>query len=38
MIAELRKAKVRGSWAVMKDNDTKDSKIIQLKDFLKPKP
>lgn len=37
MINELRKAKVRGSWAMMKESDNKDSKIIQLKDFLKPK-
>ncbi|MBW2093670.1 MAG: PAC2 family protein [Deltaproteobacteria bacterium] len=37
MISELRKAKVRGSWAMMRESDNKDSKIIQLKDFLKPK-
>jgi proteasome assembly chaperone (PAC2) family protein len=37
MITELRKAKVRGSWETMKEDDNKGSKIIQLKDFLKPK-
>lgn len=37
MISELRKAKVRGSWAMMRESENKNSKIIQLKDFLKPK-
>jgi proteasome assembly chaperone (PAC2) family protein len=37
MITELRKAKVRGSWATMRENNNKGSKIIELKDFLKPK-
>ncbi len=37
MINELRKAKVKGSWATMKESEQMDSKIIHLKDFLKPK-
>ena len=37
MITELRKAKVRGSWELMKESNTQNAKIIQLKDFLKPK-
>lgn len=37
MITELRKAKVRGSWALMKESAQKNNKVIQLKDFLKPK-
>ncbi len=37
MINGLRKAKVRGSWASMKASGIRDGKIIQLKDFLKPK-
>ncbi|MFZ0449557.1 MAG: PAC2 family protein [Desulfatiglandaceae bacterium] len=37
MINELRKAKVRGSWATMRESENKGSKIIQLKDFIKPK-
>ena len=36
MISELRKAKIRGSWAMMKEASRADSKIIQLKAFLKP--
>ncbi len=36
MINELRKAKVRGSWANIKDSSKKDKKVIQLEDFLKP--
>ena len=36
MISGLRKAKVRGSWASMKDAGIKNGKIIQLKDFLEP--
>ncbi len=36
MINEVRKAKVRGSWATMRESDKKDEKIIYLKDFLKP--
>jgi proteasome assembly chaperone (PAC2) family protein len=37
MINELRKAKVRGSWVMMKESEGKSSKIIHLKDFIKPK-
>jgi proteasome assembly chaperone (PAC2) family protein len=37
MIRGLRKAKVRGSWASMKDTEKKNGKIIQLKDFLGPR-
>lgn len=37
IINELRKAKVRGSWASMKESERKSEKIIQLKDFLEPK-
>jgi len=36
MINELRKAKVRGSWASMKGTVKKDDKVIYLEDFLKP--
>ena len=36
MISGLRKAKVRGSWASMKDAGRQNEKIIQLKDFLEP--
>ena len=36
MINELRKAKVRGSWASLKESETKSSKVISLEDFLKP--
>jgi proteasome assembly chaperone (PAC2) family protein len=34
MISELRKAKVRGSWASMKESAKKGDKVISLKDFL----
>ncbi len=37
MVNGLRKAKVRGSWANMKDSDKNNGKIIQLKDFLEPR-
>ena len=37
MIRGLRKAKVRGSWASIKDAEKKNGKIIQLKDFLEPR-
>ena len=37
MINELRKAKVRGSWASMKVSEKKDEKVIQIADFLKPR-
>ena len=37
MINELRKAKVRGSWASMKESGKKNGKIINLKDFLEPR-
>jgi proteasome assembly chaperone (PAC2) family protein len=36
MINELRKAKVRGSWASLKESAGKSSKVISLEDFLKP--
>jgi len=36
MINELRKAKVRGSWASMRESAAKD-KVIHLDDFLKPR-
>jgi proteasome assembly chaperone (PAC2) family protein len=36
MINNLRKAKVRGSWASMKDSIKKGDKVIPLEDFLKP--
>jgi proteasome assembly chaperone (PAC2) family protein len=36
MINELRRAKVRGSWASLKDSAKKGSNVISLKDFLKP--
>ncbi len=37
MINELRKAKIRGSWASMKESEQKNGKVIQIADFLKPK-
>jgi hypothetical protein len=37
IIKELRKAKVRGSWATMKESVRKDEKVINLKDFLDPR-
>jgi proteasome assembly chaperone (PAC2) family protein len=37
MINELRKAKVRGSWASMKESERKGEKVIRLADFLKPR-
>jgi uncharacterized protein YdeI (YjbR/CyaY-like superfamily) len=36
MINELRRAKVRGSWASLKESAKKGSNVISLKDFLKP--
>jgi proteasome assembly chaperone (PAC2) family protein len=36
MINNLRKAKVRGSWAGMKESIKKGDKVIPLEDFLKP--
>jgi proteasome assembly chaperone (PAC2) family protein len=36
-IQELRKAKVRGSWASMKSTVEGDGNVISLKDFLEPK-
>jgi hypothetical protein len=36
MINNLRKAKVRGSWASMKESTKKGDKVIALEDFLKP--
>jgi len=35
MISELRKAKVRGSWANLKEARNEDGKVVHLKDFLK---
>ena len=37
MIDELRKAKVRGSWASIKESPEKSDKVIHLDDFLKPR-
>ena len=37
IIKELRKAKVRGSWANMRETSKKDDKVINLKDFLEPR-
>ena len=37
IIKELRKAKVRGSWANMRESSRKDDKVINLKDFLEPR-
>ncbi|MCP4648418.1 MAG: hypothetical protein GY852_11930, partial [bacterium] len=37
MISGLRKAKVRGSWANVKNADKRNGKIIHLKDFLGPR-
>jgi proteasome assembly chaperone (PAC2) family protein len=37
MINELRKAKVKGSWASMKGSVRKGEKVIHLSDFLKPR-
>ena len=36
MINNLRKAKVKGSWASMKESVKKGDKVIPLEDFLKP--
>ena len=36
MINELRKAKVRGSWANLKESTKKNNKVISIKDFLNP--
>ncbi len=36
MINNLRKAKVRGSWASMRESIRKGGKVIPLEDFLKP--
>jgi len=36
MINNLRKAKVRGSWASMKESIKKGDKVIPLEDFLRP--
>ncbi len=36
-IQELRKQKVKGSWANMKESLKKDDKVINLKDFMDPK-
>lgn len=37
VINELRKEKVRGSWAGLKASAKRDDKVINLKDFLEPK-
>jgi proteasome assembly chaperone (PAC2) family protein len=36
MINELRKAKVRGSWASLKESTKKGNKVISIKNFLNP--
>jgi hypothetical protein len=36
MVNKLRKAKVKGSWASMKQSAKKGNKVISLEDFLKP--
>ncbi len=36
VVDELRKAKVRGSWATIKESAQKNEKVIHLKDFLTP--
>jgi len=36
MVGELRKAKIRGSWANVKESLKKNDKVISLEDFLKP--
>jgi predicted ATP-grasp superfamily ATP-dependent carboligase len=37
MVHDIRKAKVKGSWASMKESVNRDGKIIQIKDFQKPR-
>lgn len=37
MVDELRKAKIRGSWADIRSAPRKDEKVIHLRDFLKPR-
>ncbi|HIC85877.1 MAG TPA: PAC2 family protein [Desulfobacterales bacterium] len=36
VVEELRRAKVRGSWATIKASSQKNGKVIHLRDFLKP--
>ncbi len=36
IVDELRRAKVRGSWATIKASSQKNGKVIHLRDFLKP--
>lgn len=38
MLSDIRKEKVKGSWKNMKDASEKDQKIINLADFIKPRP
>jgi hypothetical protein len=37
VINELRKAKVKGSWANVAGSIKKDEKVINIKDFLEPR-
>lgn len=37
MLSEIRKEKVKGSWEHIKEASKKDQKIINLKDFVKPR-
>jgi len=37
VIDKLRKAKIKGSWASIKESVKKDEKVINLKDFLEPR-
>jgi len=37
VIDKLRKAKIKGSWASVKESVKKDEKVINLKDFLEPR-
>jgi len=37
MIARLRKEKVRGSWAHMKEDDPGHDKVLDIRDFMKPR-
>ncbi len=38
IVNELRRAQVRGSWADVKDSKKNHGKVIDLEDFLKPRP
>ncbi|MFO7986869.1 MAG: PAC2 family protein [Desulfatiglandaceae bacterium] len=37
MLSEIRKEKIKGSWKHMKEDSANDQKIINLKDFIKPR-